>query len=166
MSTIATALGLHTGHGIPTANCAPYYAMFHFIWAHILTSSRTLKQRYGLDHNVNPREDLVRFGEKAVQDGKITRQQLNRLKRNEAAHANSMEHYPVFVACILLATVSKVPNATINRVCAIYSIARFVYTVAYLLVDKWKHSWVRSLAWWISNFSCMYLFWQSGKTLV
>jgi len=48
--------------------------MFNFVWAHILTSSRTLKQRYGVDHNVNPREDLTRFGEKAVQEGKITRQ--------------------------------------------------------------------------------------------
>jgi uncharacterized MAPEG superfamily protein len=166
MSALATALGLHAGHGIPVANYAPYHAMFNFIWAHIITSSRALKLRYGLDHNVNPREDVARFGEKAVQDGKITRQQLNRLKRNEAAHANAIEHYPVFVACILFATVSKVPNETINRACAIYSIARIVHTIAYVSVDKWKHSWIRSLAWWISNFSCIYLFWQSGKTLV
>jgi len=162
---MATALGLHAGEGITTANYAPYYAMFHFIWAHILTSSRALKQRYGLDHNVNPREDLARFGEKAVQDGKITREQLNRLKRNEAAHANSMENYPVFLGCILFATVSKVPSQTINRVCAIYSIARIVYVVAYLFVGRWKHSWIRSLSWWIGNFSCIYLFWKSGKAL-
>lgn len=166
MSTLATALGLHAGQGMSTANYAPYHAMFNFIWAYILTSSRGLKIRYGIDHNVNPREDVARFGEKAVQDGKITRQQLNLLKRNEAAHANAMEHYPVFVGCILFATISKVPNETINRVCAIYSSARIVYTIAYLFVDRWKYSFVRSLAWWVSNFSCIYLFWQSGKTLV
>jgi uncharacterized MAPEG superfamily protein len=38
-----------------------------------------------------------------VQKGKITRTQLERLKRMEAAHANAMEHFPMFVGAVVRA---------------------------------------------------------------
>jgi uncharacterized MAPEG superfamily protein len=148
-------------------NNAPYHAIFNFLFAYVFLSSRFLKKSYGLDHNVNPREDVLRFGERAVQEGKITRAQLNLLKRHEAAHANSMEHFPVLVGSALFATVAKVPNKTINKACLVYSASRLVYAVAYLTIDmdRAKLSYIRSLAWWASNFTCMYLLWQSGKTM-
>lgn len=52
----------------------------------------------GLDHNSAPREDLAKYGEAAVQSGKISRGTLNRLKRQEAAHANAVEGFPLFIA--------------------------------------------------------------------
>ena len=106
-----------------------------------------------------------RFGEKAVQDGKITRKQLDMLKRNEAAHANAIEHFPMFIGSALFAVVSKVPNETINRACTVYSLARVVHGIAYLVTDTVKFSYIRSLAWWASTFSCLYLLWQSGSAL-
>lgn len=36
-----------------------------------------------------------------VADGKISRRMLNLVKRNEAAHANSMEHFTIFVAAMV-----------------------------------------------------------------
>lgn len=162
-SSILSTLGLRSNGLSPVALQAPYHAIFNFTLAYIVLSSRLLKARYGFDHNVNPREDVARFGERAVIEGKITRQQLNTLKRNEAAHANSMEHFPVFIGSALFAVVAKVPNETVNRACLAYSLARVVYSVAYLTVAKVNCSYIRSLAWWASNFSCVYLFWKSGQ---
>lgn len=167
MSTLAAALGLHaTGQdGLPVANYAPYYAIFQFLWAHVLVSPRILKKIYGIDNPTSPREDLARYGEKAVQDGKITRRQLNQLKRNEAAHANSVENYPVFLAAVWYAMVGGVPNGKINRACAVYTLARAAYVAAYLLTERLEYTGFRSLSWWTESFACFYLFWQSGKTL-
>lgn len=61
-------------------------------------STRGGKIRHGLDHNVSPREDLSKYGETAVKAGKLSRTTLNRLKRQEAAHANAVEGFPFFVA--------------------------------------------------------------------
>lgn len=60
-------------------------------------STRGAKFRLGLDHNTSPREDLNKYGEAAVQAGKVSRSTLNRLKRQEAAHANAVEGFPFFV---------------------------------------------------------------------
>ncbi|KIV88552.1 hypothetical protein PV10_08225 [Exophiala mesophila] len=165
MATLAGALGLTSTANPLVGNYAAHHAIFNFVLAYMALSARTLKQKYKLDHNVNPREDVARFGEKAVQDGKITREQLNMVKRNEAAHANSMEHYTVFVASILFATVAKVPNSSINRACTIYSVSRVAYGLAYIYITKYKWSYVRSTAWWSSNFCCFYLLWQSAQRL-
>ena len=40
-----------------------------------------------------------------------------------------------------------------------------VLGIYYLTIDKHKLSYIRSLAWWASSFTCMYLLWQSGKTM-
>merc|ERR1712169_55876 len=72
MSSLATMLGLKSNGPLSSPpNNAPYHAIFNFLFAYVFLSSR--------------------FGERAVQEGKITRAQLNLLKRNEAAHANAME---------------------------------------------------------------------------
>ncbi|KAL6251061.1 hypothetical protein RBB50_001269 [Rhinocladiella similis] len=164
-SLAAATLGLSANGLSPPPNNAPYHAIFNFMFAYVFLSSRFLKNIYDIYHNVNPREDVSRFGERAVQEGKITRKQLNMLKRNEAAHANAMEHFPVFIGSALFATVAKVPNETVNKACLVYSVARAVYAVVYLAVDNVKLSYIRSLAWWTSNFACIYLLWHSGKAL-
>lgn len=69
-------------------------------------STRGTKLRLGLDHNVNPREDLIKYGEAAVQSGKISRRALEKLKRQEAAHANAQEGYSLFVAASMFKTLS------------------------------------------------------------
>ncbi len=52
----------------------------------------------GLDHNSSPREDLSKYGDAAVQAGKLSRWRLDQLKRMEAAHQNSVEGFTFFVA--------------------------------------------------------------------
>lgn len=62
----------------------------------MLTSTRSLKLRAGIDHNANPRYDLAKYGERAVAEGKITRKRLLQLQRGESAHANSIESFAFF----------------------------------------------------------------------
>jgi uncharacterized MAPEG superfamily protein len=60
-------------------------------------------QYYGLDHNANPREDLSKYGELMIKEGKITRSRLQMIKRWESASANALENYPLFIGGVLLA---------------------------------------------------------------
>ena len=155
MSALLTTLGLS---GPKPPSYAGGYLMFHFLWAYGFTSSRTLKQIWGIDHNVSPREDLTKYGAAAVSSGKITQRQLDMLKRNEGAHANSYEHYPVLVGALLWAHVAGLSNAEINASALVYTIARLAYVTVYVLVDTPKLSQLRGVCWWIGNVTCLRLF--------
>ena len=98
-SSILTTLGLRAAAGAQQPpNHAAGYLITNFVLAYALMSTRAGKMSLGIDHNSAPREDLAKYGEPAVQAGKISREALNRLKRQEAAHANSVEGFPLFVA--------------------------------------------------------------------
>jgi uncharacterized MAPEG superfamily protein len=57
-----------------------------------------------MDHNSSPREDISKYGEQMVRDGKLTQRQLDKAKRWQAAHANAIEGYPFFVASVVCCT--------------------------------------------------------------
>lgn len=146
-------------------NRAPYYLIYHFFFAYVVLSTRGTKNYYGIDHNSNPRSDTTVYGERAVKEGKMTQQQLKFLQRNEACHANSMEHFPVFAAATLFATTSGVAAQQVNIGCAVYTIARLVYAAAYLKIERGSLTYIRSAAWWVGNISCFYLLWRAGTVL-
>lgn len=95
---ILTTLGLSAAPGQAPQNHASTLLLANWALAYVLMSTRVQKNFYGLDHNVMPRDDLSKYGEAAVQAGKLDRRTLNKLKRQEAAHANAQEGYPFFVA--------------------------------------------------------------------
>lgn len=97
-SALLTTLGLRAAPGQAVPNNAPALLVANWLLAYVLMSTRGSKIYYGLDNNVAPREDLSKYGEAAVQAGKLSRNTLNMLKRQEASHANAMEGYPLFVA--------------------------------------------------------------------
>lgn len=167
MTSILKNLGLGAAdpanYAIP--NYGPYFLAFHFLYAYGILSSRTLKQWYGIDHQVSPREDLVKYGEAAVRDGKLSRRQLDMLKRNEAAHANSVENFTLLVASILFASYAGVPAQTINAAGVSYTVARLCYAAVYIMVDHPKWSAVRGVVWWWGNVSCLMLLWKAGELL-
>ena len=61
-----------------------------------MLSSRTPKQYYGIDHNGNPRQDLKKYADVAIREGKITQEQIEQIQRIESAGANSVEGYALF----------------------------------------------------------------------
>jgi hypothetical protein len=50
----------------------PYYLMFNIFFAYAVLTSRPMKNIYGIDDNVSPRESVTKYGEVAVRDGKLT----------------------------------------------------------------------------------------------
>ncbi|KAI6080996.1 hypothetical protein F4821DRAFT_40067 [Hypoxylon rubiginosum] len=166
MTFLATGLGLRAASlGSPTPNYAPAYLSFHFVFAYCVLASRNLKQLWGLDHQSSPREDLVKYGDAAVKSGKITQNQLNMLKRNEGAHANSVENYTLLVGAMGLATFAGVKPEIVNRAGLIYTAARIAYGISYILIEDNLLAVSRGVFWWIGNGSCLWLFWEAGKLL-
>ncbi|KAI1778828.1 hypothetical protein F4818DRAFT_455111 [Hypoxylon cercidicola] len=167
MASLASALGLRatSSSTLFVPNNAPVFLGFHFLFAYGILSSRTLKQYYGIDHNVSPREDLAKYGEAAVRSGKITARQLGMLRRNESAHANAVENYALLVAAMCCATFARVDPRYVNRAGFVYTAARMTYALAYILIDHPKLSQIRGITWWTGNLSCLWLFWKAWAKL-
>ncbi|KAJ5746606.1 hypothetical protein N7520_011788 [Penicillium odoratum] len=160
--SLLTTIGL-SNPGQKVTNYAPLILGFQYIYAYGILSSRTLKQYYGLDNNVSPREDLAKYGEAAVREGKITRRQLDMLKRNESAHSNAVEGFSLLVAGLGIASIAGVSASKINAAGLSYTIARIAYGAIYILVDRPRWSQLRGVTWWWGNFSCFYLLWEAQK---
>jgi uncharacterized MAPEG superfamily protein len=125
MASLGTALGLRAtsaAAGCSIPNHAPALLAFHFIFAYGVLSSRTLKQWWGLDHNESPRYDLLKYGEEAVASGRITRKQLEMLRRHESAHANAVENYAFFASAVAFATFAGVDRRVVNRAGLVYTL--------------------------------------------
>jgi uncharacterized MAPEG superfamily protein len=95
---LLTTLGLRAAPGGLVPNHAASLLLANWVIAYFWTSTRLQKISLGIDNNVAPMEDLATLGQAAVKSGKVSRSTLNRLKRQEAAHANAMENFPVFAA--------------------------------------------------------------------
>lgn len=159
MATSLHKLGLQTLDS--RSNYTPAFLAFHFIWAYGVLSSRTAKQVLGLDHNASPRYDLRDYGEDAVRSGKITRSQLDMMKRMESASANAVENYTLLVGAMCMANVSGVDTGRINAAGTIYTVARIAYGIIYTTVSHPWWSQMRGITWWVGNVSCLYLLWHS-----
>ncbi|KAJ5112917.1 hypothetical protein N7456_001451 [Penicillium angulare] len=135
--------------------CCRTLLLVNWFFAYGVMSTRVTKTRLGIDNNVAPREDLATLGEAAVKAGKIDRRALNKLKRQEAAHANAVEGYSLFVAAILTALFAGVPNETINTIGVWYSLSRLSYSLCYTYIENRSLSYIRSVVWWSGNISCI-----------
>jgi len=106
-SSLIQAFGLRAlPAGERPLNLTAYFAIGNFLLAHAAMSTRFVKNYLGIDHNENPQEDLIKYGERAVTEGKMSRETLDRVKRMQAAHLNATSHLPYFVGslvCILSA---------------------------------------------------------------
>ncbi len=185
--SILTFLGLQRAVGQQPANYAPAFLLANWFYAYCTLSTRFSKMAVGLDHNSSPREDLSKYGDAAVQAGKLSRRRLEQIKRMQAAHQNSVEGFTFFVAggelCILLvlhvwkffstltkcsvlfATFGGVPNTTINGICVWYTLSRLAYGAAYVLIESERLSIVRSAIWWSCNASCITALILAGRAL-
>ncbi|TVY71484.1 hypothetical protein LSUE1_G008483, partial [Lachnellula suecica] len=92
-SSLLTTLGLRAlAPSSPTPpNLSATFLISHFLFAYIFLSARGVKRHFKLDHNLAPREDVAKYGEAMVREGKLSRKQLDLVKRWEAAHANAVE---------------------------------------------------------------------------
>src|SRR5690349_18738177 len=105
MMSTSTPLSLGIGPlGLFSANPTHRFAApaaflgWGWVYAYCVLASRTWKQWYGIDHNGSPRQDLTKYADIAVREGKMTRAQVEQIRRVEAASANATEGYTLFVA--------------------------------------------------------------------
>lgn len=161
MSSLASNLGLKPGS--EPQDLTAWYIIINFLWAYAFSSARGLKLLYGMDNQVSPRTDLDKRGPRAVLEGKITQAQLDMLKRNEAAHANSVEHFPLFATALILAKLAGLPNADINVTGFAYTIVRLAYWGNYVFSTTMGWAAPRALLWWGSNIVCFRLIWRAGN---
>lgn len=93
------SLDLQAATGQQPANYAPMFTLANWLYAYCTLSPRFAKMAVGLDHNLSPREDLSKYGDAAVQAGKLSRRRLEQIRRMQSAHENSVEGFTLFVAC-------------------------------------------------------------------
>ncbi|KAF9889520.1 hypothetical protein FE257_007230 [Aspergillus nanangensis] len=164
-AAVLTTLGLRAAPGEQLPNYGAIYLIANWFLANCALSTRPAKMSLGLDHNVAPREDLIKYGEAAVASGKISRRKLDQLKRQEASHLNAMEGFPFFAASVLLAIYTGVPNETINAFGLWYTTSRVAHAVTYRYIESHALSFLRSIAWWSANASCITIAVLAGKKL-
>lgn len=162
MSSLATLFGLSAAGGEPKFMIAEYL-IANILLSHTLSSTRGLKFLWRIDNHVSPRTDLEKSGPRAVLDGKLAQSQLDMLRRNESAHANSMEHFPVFAAALILAKVAGLPAADINYVGLTYTLTRVAFVANYLLSTTMLGASLRPVLWWTAHIACLKLIWRAGK---
>ncbi|KAJ1035923.1 hypothetical protein NDA13_000579 [Ustilago tritici] len=146
-------------------NYGPISILAAFAGSHLLLQHRIPMLFYGIDNMVYPRDDLRVHGERHVASGKITPEQLRRLKRWEAAHYNAVENLPIFVGTILSLQVAGVSNRLINRVAGVYLTARAAFAALYITVEDPSLAWLRIISWWTGNITCIYGMVQAAKVL-
>lgn len=151
--------------GPPVPNYASTFLITNFVLAYLAVSPRILCRLSGFGSNTAPREDIAKYGEKAVSKGKITQVQLGRIKRLGAAHANAVENYPLLGIAVLFALHAGVENSKMNFWMAGYTVSRVVYAVAYTYIESDPLSYLRSLAWWGGNISCFSMIVAAGRKL-
>lgn len=96
MST--TRLGLSSTHSTSTLAAPAAFIAWNWFYAYGVLASRNFKQWYGIDNQASPRQDLKKYGDIAVREGKMTQAQLDQIHRVEAASANSTEGFILFTA--------------------------------------------------------------------
>lgn len=153
------------GYGNPSENHLAWYLIANALWSHTLSSSRALKFILKLDNHVSPRADLDKVGSRAVLEGKITQAQLDMVKRNDAAHANSMEHFPIFATAMVLAQVAGLPAQDVNFVGFVYTVLRLAFWANYVMSRTVGGAALRPVFWWGSNLVCLRLIWRAGVSL-
>ena len=87
------------------------------------------------------------------------------LRRNESAHANSVENYALFAVAMAFATFSGVERHLVNRAGLLYTTARIAYGAVYIFIDHDLWSQIRGITWWTGNLSCLWLLYRAGAKL-
>jgi hypothetical protein len=66
---------------------------------------------------------------------------------------------------VILASVAKVNTETIDLIGVWYSASRVAYALAYYFIEDKSLSYLRSVAWWSGNWSCIMGIWWASKNL-
>ena len=71
----------------------------------------------------------------------------------------------VLIESVLLSVVAGVPHKTINTIGVWYTVSRVAYSLCYSYIESLGPSYLRSVAWWSGNISCITGLVLAGKRL-
>lgn len=71
----------------------------------------------------------------------------------------------MLTATVLLSVVAGVPNEQINTIGVWYTLSRVAFSLLYSYIESPSLSYLRSVAWWSGNISCITALVQAGKKL-
>lgn len=71
----------------------------------------------------------------------------------------------MLIESVLLSVVAGVPHETINTIGAWYTLSRVAYSLCYSHIESAGPSYLRSVAWWSGNISCITALVMAGKKL-
>ncbi|EKG19290.1 Membrane-associated eicosanoid/glutathione metabolism (MAPEG) protein [Macrophomina phaseolina MS6] len=143
----------------------PAYHLLSII-PHAASISYATKGQPSKWDNRNPRSEALKAGLSKRLDAK----QYATYERLEAAHANSMENMPIFIAAIVLGNLAglhKVEGADgLNWFAGAFLLVRAAYIVVYVANDTQAKSYLRSVLYFIGVGLCWKTLLKAAAQLV
>ncbi|GAB0142755.1 hypothetical protein EsHS_00003294 [Epichloe bromicola] len=101
-----------------------------------------------------------------MRDTSVPKVRKQRILRAEAASLNGLETIGLFAASVLAGNYARLDTATLNHLSIGYLVSRLAYTLAYVLVQNRRLSWLRTAIWQVTGLYIA-LFWiKAGNKLL
>jgi uncharacterized MAPEG superfamily protein len=121
---------------MPGTNYSIYTIPVAWMLAQATTTRGTLKS-LGYGHNVYPLEDLDKVS------SHLPAAQVARLKRQQAAHHDGFENFPLFAAAMIVGNEAGLSAEALNAVGFGYLLSRGLYTWCYINIQTEEASYWR-----------------------
>ncbi|WVO15189.1 hypothetical protein L204_102836 [Cryptococcus depauperatus] len=113
---------------------------------------QTNKTSPGVYSNAKPKESWTRLHEAG-----LSPKLYGRITRAIAANDNTHTNLALFAACLVAANAAHVHRDTLHACVATWIGSRIAYTLAYVMIEEDKCSWIRSGLYFTGIFSCFTL---------
>jgi uncharacterized MAPEG superfamily protein len=140
----------------PPPTLAAALLITNFLFTYFLLTPRLYRLLLGISTNRAPRQDVQNYSSRFLDEGRITKRQLERLGRWEAAQQNGVENFPLLVASVMFVLVGRKDEGTVLGLGLGYLGTRIGYSIAYILTEGERWSYVRSVFWWVGNGVCFW----------
>ena len=128
-----------------TANVAIWAMIIASAFPFLLAMLAKAIGGFGMADNRHPREVVAKF--------------TGRAARANAAHQNSFESLPIFLASVIVAMLFFVPQIVVNYLAVMYVALRLMDAIAYIV----NLPTLRSIVWALSMAGCFMLFYLAVK---
>ncbi|KAG1748395.1 uncharacterized protein EDB91DRAFT_877914 [Suillus paluster] len=118
-----------------------------------LLKNATIGMSIGWD-NVNPRGNIGRIRDAGL---------AARVDRMDGAHKNAMELFPLWIAAVLAATITKVDTHTVNTAAIAFITLRALYTLVYITQKTNAQGFLRTAVWLAACTVPLHLLFQAAN---
>ncbi|KAK8864649.1 hypothetical protein IAR55_001899 [Kwoniella newhampshirensis] len=153
---MSTATGLNYNYSFWAVPATWFLGMAPIWWALGQARRAGPETEY---NNADPKGSWERVEKSEKLDDRLR----GRILRASAAANNTHVNLGFMAAAILAGNAARLPVSTLNNSALGLVIARTVFTFCYILVEKRKYSYLRSMAYMAGSIICMRLFILAGR---